>query len=128
MKRTAYYRSYQSSNEKKDGKFRKIDVRVNRPGVTVRTRDGYEAEKASKPGSQAPPPAELGGLSRAGVQMQVTIAPFYDPKTRKAAIAIAADVHQPTPPQRMFDNISLETSAYGPEGGKPIVIQHRRPR
>ena len=38
-----YILGYASSNGKPDGLFRTLDVRVTRPGVTVRARDGYVA-------------------------------------------------------------------------------------
>jgi VWFA-related protein len=38
-----YLIGYQSSNRAADGRFRRITVRVNRPGATVRTRAGYYA-------------------------------------------------------------------------------------
>ena len=42
---SAYYLlGYQSSNVRADSKFRGITVKVNRPGVTVRSRPGYGAE------------------------------------------------------------------------------------
>jgi VWFA-related protein len=41
---TSYYLlGYYSSNGKLDGKYRKISVKVNRPGVDVRARHGYRA-------------------------------------------------------------------------------------
>jgi VWFA-related protein len=45
-----YTLGYVSKNSKRDGAFRRIDVRVlNRPGVLARTRSGYQAPK-SRPG------------------------------------------------------------------------------
>ncbi len=33
--------AYYPPTDKRDGKFHKIDVRVTRPGLTVRARKGY---------------------------------------------------------------------------------------
>ncbi len=43
--RNQYTLSYESSNDKQDGKWRKIEVRVTRPGLTIRTKQGYYAAK-----------------------------------------------------------------------------------
>jgi len=40
-----YTLAYRSSNRARDGKWRAIEVKVPRPGVTVRTRKGYHAPK-----------------------------------------------------------------------------------
>lgn len=40
---TYYMLAYTSTNEKRDGRFRRIEVRVNRPDVQVRARLGYTA-------------------------------------------------------------------------------------
>lgn len=39
--RTTYVLSYISSNTTNDGKWRKIEIRPNRPGLSVRARPGY---------------------------------------------------------------------------------------
>jgi Ca-activated chloride channel homolog len=41
--RAQYVLTYSSTNEKRDGTFRKIEVRVKRPGVRIRARNGYYA-------------------------------------------------------------------------------------
>jgi VWFA-related protein len=40
-----YVLGYYPANERRDGRFRKIDVKVNRPGLTVRARRGYAAPR-----------------------------------------------------------------------------------
>jgi VWFA-related protein len=52
-----YVLGYNPSNAKADGSFRKIAVRVKRPGLTVRARRGYLATTTSVSASAAPTPA-----------------------------------------------------------------------
>jgi VWFA-related protein len=55
--RSYYLLGYASRNRKRDGKFRKIEVRVRRPGLKVRARSGYYA-----PSDAPPPPLRPGEL------------------------------------------------------------------
>lgn len=41
-----YTLTYSPLNTKKDGKWRAIELRIERPGLVIRTRKGYNAEKA----------------------------------------------------------------------------------
>ena len=43
-----YSIGYYSSNPKHDGKFRKVEVRVSRPGLVARTKKGYHPRKPGK--------------------------------------------------------------------------------
>lgn len=55
---TYYLIGFYSNNERRDGKFRKLTVRVKRPGLEVRARRGYVAPRGRPPG-----PARAGGVS-----------------------------------------------------------------
>jgi len=48
-----YVLGYYPENERRDGKFRKLEVRVNRPGVTIHFRKGYVAPSGKAPARRA---------------------------------------------------------------------------
>jgi VWFA-related protein len=57
---TYYLLGYTSSNDRRDGRHRSLRVRVTRPGLRVRARDGYIAPFKNE---RAPEPAHIASLS-----------------------------------------------------------------
>ena len=76
---------YPPTTDKRDGKFHKIEVRVSRPGLSVRSRQGYVAPKnkpaaaaSNRPGSASPEVRDAlqSPLPISGLAMRVFAAPF----------------------------------------------------
>ena len=53
-----YVLGYYPKNEKRDGRFRKLDVKVRREGLEVRTRKGYTAPRGKAPATTTQSPNE----------------------------------------------------------------------
>jgi hypothetical protein len=84
------------------GKFHSIEVKINRPGVSVRTRAGYytegTGERAAVSSRVSPAAAALeGGLPATDVPLRVTVAPFAVPGKAESAVAIVVGVEQQPP-------------------------------
>jgi hypothetical protein len=78
-----YVLAYYPPTDKKDGKFHRIDVKVTRPGLTVRARRGYMAPKAKAPkttgfGNASPEVIDAlnSPLPVSGLTMRMFAAPF----------------------------------------------------
>jgi VWFA-related protein len=79
---TYYVLGFYSTNQRRDGRYRKLEVRVRRPGLQVRSRRGYIA-----PTGRAPEPAET--------RRATTLAPAV-------ADALASPLRNPGVPMRVF--------------------------
>ena len=60
-----YVLGYYPKNDRRDGRFRKIEVKVKRPGVEVRSRRGYTA-----PRGKAPAPAKVPASDKTSPQVR----------------------------------------------------------
>ena len=95
-----YVLGYYPSNDKRDGRFRKVEVRVTRPGIRVQARNGYTAPKGKPAGATNAkadgkvPPEILEALASpiptGGVGLSVFAAPFIGPAP-KASVALAVE-------------------------------------
>jgi VWFA-related protein len=98
---SSYYMfGYYSTNERRDGRFRKIEVRVKRPGLRVRSRNGYFEARGrrpsdAKPSTSAVTPALAEALGSPlpvnGVALKAFAAPFKG-AAPNAAVAYVAEV------------------------------------
>ena len=70
-----YVMGYYSTNDRRDGRFRKIEVRVpNRPGVTVRARKGYVAARGKAPDAKPAPTTGTSPELRDAIESPLPIA------------------------------------------------------
>jgi hypothetical protein len=95
-----YMLGFYSNNDRRNGRFRKLEVRVNRPGLRVRNRSGYYEARGRAPSPSAasakvlaPAVSEALGspLPMAGVPIQVFAAP-YKGTAPNAAIALVFEI------------------------------------
>jgi VWFA-related protein len=99
---SAYYvLGFSSSNERRDGSYRKLEVRVRRPGLQVRSRNGYTAASGREPATAAAPKpsASLPGVASAlasplptsGLPLRVFAAP-YRGSSHNATVVLAIEI------------------------------------
>ena len=96
-----YVLGYYSTNERRDGRYRKIEVKVpGRQGLEVRSRKGYTAPRGKRPGNTMPgndaTSPELrealdSPIPLPGITLRVHAAAFREEKS-KASVAVGVEV------------------------------------
>jgi VWFA-related protein len=131
---TSYYLlGYYTTNSKLDGQYRKITVKVKRPGVDVRARRGYRAAtaeevNAGRPAAAAAPVSEaartanaaLSRLARVptGQGLAVNVTPVLDASgSRITAVWVAGEVLGPRDEFARGGALNIVRQGGGTEGG-----------
>ncbi len=115
-----YLLGFESTNPKIDQRYRTLTVTVNRPGVTVRTRDGYYAgpPKAAKKTPALTPleQADTGLLPATQLPLRLAAAPIWVPGNKNAAVAISIGAQQEANAPAGATHLSVLTAAFDLEG------------
>jgi VWFA-related protein len=123
-----YLVGYQTSNIKTDGKFRRIEVKVNRPDVTVRARTGYWGARDAKvkgadQGETAPTTLSLAyaGMSNGpGLPLRLVATPLGPSPSAasdgRAPVAVVLTVRLPSPRAPADETLTIVTNVYDADG------------
>jgi VWFA-related protein len=120
---------------REDGRLRRIEVRVNRRGISVRTRQGYfdptreEIEVAAKMAASGDPSqAILGALPKATIPLDLAVAPFAT-VGGDGALAISLgvtatpDVEAPSRP--LADDVEVLAELFNIETGQSAGVERQ---
>jgi hypothetical protein len=104
-------------------------VKVNRPGVFVRTRSGYAVPDPPKPPKAGKPvvpvspldTAIAGAIPSAAFPMRVAAAAFMVPGQKNPTVTMAIGLTQPPVSARTTYTVDVQVNAYTPDGRSRLV-------
>ncbi len=105
-----YLVGYYTKNAKLDGRFRKIAVRVKRPGVNVRARRGYKAATAEE---LAPPKETSARATGPSAEILAALARITSsrPSAARTSVAFVRRGGEVAGPLRMWTAVELDASS-----------------
>jgi VWFA-related protein len=100
LENSSYYQlAFDSGIERRDGRYVPIEVRVKRPGLQVRSMDGYIAPRGGPQQPRRPTTvlasvwdAVASAITTSGVSMRVNAAPFRNDKGKDATVAVTLEI------------------------------------
>lgn len=121
---SAYYLIGYEVQKPDDGRFRRLEIKVDRPGAVVHARRGYVAPRPDRRAAADEPEREIsplatamaGFLPKGDVPMRAVALPFAIAGKQEARVAIVARVQQPAVPKRTTQQVELLTAAFDPDG------------
>lgn len=124
-----YVIGYQEPPGSKPGSLHTLKVKVDRPGLEIRARDGYFTAAAPKGSKTATPISALdasiaGAVPTSAFPMRVVFAPFLVPGKKDPVVTIVLGLEQPAVTKRTTYAVELQTNAYTPDG-RPRLVGRR---
>jgi hypothetical protein len=106
-----YLIAFRSSNPRNEGKFRRVEVKVNRPNVDVRTRRGYVEGRTAGPTTMAGTNPALGRLIPASqLGLGLWAAPAVSDPAGAHAVALMVEVELPLQGAPPVERLSVSYS------------------
>jgi VWFA-related protein len=121
-----YLLGYQTSNGKPDGRFRRLEIKVNRPGATARYRSGFYAAREgtlTNPESKGMPTQNDLGLTGLMIPASLPLRTSVVPVARTAGagskqvdVAVVLTVRLPPTRGTLNESVTLVRTLYDTEG------------
>jgi VWFA-related protein len=122
-----YLLGYVKPDKNAPGSQHRVTVKVGRPDITVRTRSGYQTERANRVTSDDPVASELsaataGPVATSELPLHVAVAPVASPgppgaqSKPDAVVTIVLGLQQPAVIKRTPQTIDLQTAIFTPDG------------